>query len=984
MSLSLSQQADLAIQGITFGDIDLLSRLLTSPNSVTIEDQKTAAQRLGFKDRFLSAITNVAADPTVWLAFAMSRRFPSNAWLEGRVPSRFVGAANEFSGISMFTRPVQEWFRGTTVPKMVSLAMHRETEVMQLAHDKIFKPLTSRTNWRDEMPQVSMILEGQPVSADPALFDVARKIRGGMEDLWSMLAKTKQISGGFDGTEITKAAARDWMPENAPKYLRDYLPHIPLHTNETLMTTTAKDALDRLGMGRVAQTFGAFGVDPKQVWTVDSAGRLASDFSRYQAMLNNVQGQVWNQHLFQRQRFNVPLQSQLGQELFVTDLNLVLQKYVRSVAKTYALNAPITDYERALTATKTAMPDGSYKTAMANNDPLMVQIINEGLNATGHQFQAYQIPGTQHVVDRMVPNSGNALSVTALRDLVKGVRGQLDEGEIIWGNLFAAAGQTWDQTVGRAQGKTYSEVDRAMRAMRRNADWRKMSNGITSYFYSTTLGLNPWAAMQNLLQPFMTTGPAIGLGHTLAGMSEMGGRMRQYASEFASEYRSIKFGETSNWFEKMNEAAQRSFNRAFPELAASGIKPDPRLFDVNPGSVAEKQGRWGGIFKTYDDFARFITQPFTHAEMANQASAFYGARRAIKSAMSSGQYEIPMKPIGPDRYAPLSPAELEGAINFDAGNIVNATQFRPGPGGRTIWQGRLPSFVRMFTTFPTRMLSFFGESTVRGAMTDKELETAGLLSKVTGGRNLGTLARTYLYSNLAIKGMRDVLGVDLSGSMGLTSPLTVGPQGNTLAPFALSPVASTALGIISAATNRDIKQMQPMQIPGYGDIPVPRTLIPGGVATSRVIRALRQYRPDVGGFVDDDERMMYRGNSSDLIMSMMGVPLDKGRRLRNDLERAESNRQYMKDMRRRFAAANSNYDTAGMAAVSQEWAKAFPKNPPLSVEDRDVDRYHEAARTPVVQRLLATMGEQGEYLHQQIYEVDPDLVLPPSDAYGQQ
>lgn len=975
---SLNDQADLAIRAITFGDVDLLSRLLSDPGSVSVADQRTAAERLGVKGGMLSAVTNLAADPTVWLAFLMSKRFPTKAWLTGEIPHRFVGAANEFTGISMFTRPVEAYFRGTPVPKMVALAKQREIEVLR-AGSKLLEPMLTRPNWEAEKPIVSMLMEGQPVDAPPELIKLAGSMRANMEQLWSMLAKTKAIQGGFQGQEITRASASDWLPEQAPKHLRDYLPHIPLRGDETTLLTTARQALDRMGMGRTKQVLDAFGVSAGEVWTPDATGRLASDFTRYQAFLNRVQGQVWNQSLFQRKRFNVPLQSIMGQELFVTDLDVVLQKYLHSVARTYALNAPITDFERALTATKVKMPDGSIKTSMANNDPLIVQIINEGLGATGAQFQRYQVPGTSHIVEQLVPNTGNALTVTALRDLVKATRGQADEGQIIWGNLFAAAGRHFDETVGRLTGRQYTDIDRAMRASRRNQSFRQASNGITSYFYSTTLGLNPWSAMQNLLQPIMTTGPAIGVGPTLSGMAEMGGKMRQYASNFSREYGAFQHGESAPagaaWVTRVNGAAQRAFDRTFPELAGSGIRPDPRLFDVSPDAHVGIRGGLSKVFRSYDEYGRFITQPFTHAEMANQVTSFYGARKAIRDAISGGVMEMPTLPDG----TPFSKGQLDAYLNFAAGDVVNATQFRPGPGGRTIFQGRLPAFMRMFTTFPIRMGSFLAESTVRGALSDQEIQQAGILAKATGGRNLGTLARTYLFSRMAVEGARNVLGVDLSGSLGLTTPLTAGPQGETLAPFALSPVASTAIGILSAATNRDVKDLQPLEIPGYGPVPIPRALIPGGVASARAIRALRQWQPDAGGFVDDDERLMYRTNQADLVLAMLGVPLDKGRRLRNDLAKIDSARQKGIALRREYAAASANYDTAGMDSVRAKWADAFPDQPPFTIEDRDIDRYISAQRIPVAERMLKTMGQSGSYLREQMYEIHPDLLAPTDD-----
>lgn len=83
MPLSLQDQLDLAIRSLTMADIDTLTKVMTDPASITPAENQTAAQKLGIKNKFLAAITNSAMDPTVWMAFMMSRRFPSLHWLTG-------------------------------------------------------------------------------------------------------------------------------------------------------------------------------------------------------------------------------------------------------------------------------------------------------------------------------------------------------------------------------------------------------------------------------------------------------------------------------------------------------------------------------------------------------------------------------------------------------------------------------------------------------------------------------------------------------------------------------------------------------------------------------------------------------------------------------------------------------------------------------------------------------------------------------------
>jgi hypothetical protein len=973
--MTLEEQFHLAMRNLTQADIDRFSKVLTDPAAITPEENRTTAEKLGIKRGLLAAAVNTFSDPTVWLALWMSKRFPTTSWLRGSIPTRFVGHANEFTGISQFTRPVETYFRGTPVPRLVALAEQRKAEVLKVG-ERMFAKM-DRPNWKEEMPIVSLMLEGQThPRVTPELRRVAGGIRKDMDELWGLLRQTKHIAGGFEGTEVTRASARDFAPQAAPRYLRDYLPHIPLSGEESVVTVSAKQALHKLGGGKVQKYLQAVGEDPRRVWGIDETGRLAADWTRYQTFLNNTQGQVYNPHLFHRSRMDIPLQSAQGQQLFVTDLNVVLGKYISSVARTYANNAPISDFERVLASTRVRRPDGTEQTILPSNDPIIVQLINYGLDATGARYSQHPVPGTRHTVDTVDPASANPLMLTGLRHLTRAVMGRADEGQITYGNMFSAVGRHFDQSVGYLTNKQRAQVDDAMQSLHRTRQWRGIANGVTSYFYGSTLGMNPWSAMQNLLQPILTTAPAIGVGATLAGYRELGRRLPAYANELRRQHGLMR-QKGHGPLHRINEAADRAFSTVFKDLADSGIKPDVRLFDMDPqGLTLGSRGQ--RAFKNYDAFARFILQPFNHTEMSNQIVTFFGAKQAVRNAMRMGTYDPPRGLDG----KPLVGEALEKFLGFEAGNVVTATQFRPSPGGKSIWQGRVPSFARQFTSFPTRALSFFTESTVRGALTEREIETAGMFNRiigsVTGGRNLGTLARTYLYGRMAVEGGRQVLGVDLENALGITGPFVRGaPPGQIIPGLPAPPIASVAMGIASAAVNRDIKKLQPLIIPGYGEIPWPRTMLPAGVQLGRMGRALQQWRPDLGGFADDDERLMYRGNTTDLVLAMLGLPSEKQRRTRQYIERSHNVRMRVRDFRRQYALARANYDLDGMRSISQQWGQTFPDWPAITVSDRDVQRYRSMARVPVLQRMLKTMGDAGRYLQDEIYEVDPDILAPP-------
>lgn len=974
MPLTAEDQYNAAMTALTRGDVDLLERMLTDPATVTPDETRTVAERMGMHNGLAKFFVNTVTDPTVMLSFLMSKRFPTRAWIDGTIPKRFVGAANEFTGLSQFARPIEQYFRGTPIPRLVSLAQYREMKVLNVGNQMI-RELIERPNWKAEMPIVSLLAEGvTPAGATPELKAVADRLRSRMDELWGFLRQTQKIEGGLMGDRVEPAKVVPWPASEAPRYLRDYLPHIPLTGEGSAITVHGADAIKGLKEGKVAEALKLAGMDPSWVWTPDRTGRLVSDFTRYQTFVNQTKGQVYNERLFHRMRHGLTIGG--NDDLFVTDLNEVLQKYVHSAAKSYALNAPLTQYERALAAARVEGGGFDYPTS----DPIMVQIINRGLNEMGGRFISQPVAGTNRTRDVLIPNSGNPVMLRGLQDLVKAVAGRSDEGEIMFGNMFSSiansAGRIGDRWLGR---KELAQVDHGLQTIRRNQQYRKLSNGIASYFYSTTLGMNPASAFQNLLQPLITTGPAIGFGNAIAGSKEFLARVPRYAQEFAVQRAAIRAADNVPWalkpLHKINVAAERAFQLTFPELAKSGIKIDPRLFDVDDATTAAFSDRVERGFKNYDVFAKFILQPFTNAEMANQASAFFGARKAIQGAMRRGEYEIPRLA---ESGAALAGEALDDWINFEASNVVNATQFRPGPGSRSIWQGRAPAFLRMFTSFPSRMLSFMGESTVRGAMTQAQLENADWLSRVTNGRNLGTMARMYLYGRIAQGFGRDVLGLDLSKATGLTAGFSLDTDSDTMGLVPIPPVAGIGLDLVRTTVTRDIRDLRPMELPGVGPIPIPKTLLPGGVGLSRAIRAMNQWRPDVGGFVDEDERMMYTGNTPDLILSMLGLPLDKSRRAREAIDRTSMLRDRVRTFRRQMAQAVAMGDVGRQNQLQAEWAEAFKgKNwPALTVSAQDVQRYRDQSRIPALQRMMQQLGEMRPMFENSVMEYDADLLVP--------
>ena len=178
MPISIEDQYNAALSSLVVGDFDVIEKALTNPNALTVDEHRSVAEKLGMHGGFLNAAVNIVSDPTVWIALMLSRKFPTHAFLTGSVPARFVGTANEFTGLSSITRTVEGFFRGTHIPKLIALKMKREQEVTRIGN-KIFDNFMYRPNWKEEMPIVSMLMEGQRVAGStPELEAIATKIRG--------------------------------------------------------------------------------------------------------------------------------------------------------------------------------------------------------------------------------------------------------------------------------------------------------------------------------------------------------------------------------------------------------------------------------------------------------------------------------------------------------------------------------------------------------------------------------------------------------------------------------------------------------------------------------------------------------------------------------------------------------------------------------------------------------------------------------------
>lgn len=1032
--LDIFDQLHVLRNSISRGDIDLLSRALADPSILSPADNQTLAESLGVSNGFLSWAVNVAGDPTVWIAGLLARRVPLGAWWRGGIPKRFTGQALEFGVLSKIFKPVNQAFRGTGMDKMIGLGLHRTSHIARMANPML--EATAALSAGEKVALVRFREEGVTAGLTEAVKNADAITTKFFHDTWKLVGTSvSDVRGG--PRAVGKESFISYGPFRKrvngelmeappmPRNFAELIPHLPILSKEGNVAIGGVDALTRMaarGGTALEQALKADGFGLKRAamklddgrtfqgvvelgpWRVD----LATDTIRaatadFQRMMQGTTGKTFFGHLKSRTR-EIPIFSQQGEGLFVTDLDHILGEYTRGISRTYAWNTPLTETERSVAAklVENSNPvvkgaDGRFIDAFVperlSSAPLMIQIQRTAIESMGGKIETSVLKGTEkwhqpvRVSKFVTPNTPGKLQ--ALDHLTKSLKGHFNEKEQLFGNAMSNIATSAEQILGRTPGgqAIMRKMATNIEFLKRDGTSRGASNFLASYSYYTTLGLNISTTLGNALQTPLTTMPALGIGATLAGAADVARRLPTYARELAHGFRNAP----SRRIKDLPKIGARAWEKTFPELAEFRITVDPRAFDLDESSIikagaggpgAPLAQRIGDVFKSSEDYLRWLLVPFSAVENANRAIGFFGARRAFfhQFKMDPRLTGIPRELLRGGKFlddgtGKILPA-VDEFINLNASNTVNATQFLPGGGTRTIVQDQVAPWMRTFSTFPIRLGSFMGESTVRGAMTEAELVTATWMEKMTGGRNFGVLAKMYVFGSIAQSGFRDVLGIDVNRYVGF-GPLEFGGPNTLIGPVPIPPIAGAFITTGKALANREFDRSQALELPGIGRMPIPKVLVPGGVALSRLARAVNQWEPDLGGFVDDDGRLQRRAGTQDLIMSMLGIPLEKARRERIQLAQLNTRVGRVREMRRKFAMSLIQGEFDETERLSGEYEKLFPGMGGLNIEQRDLRTYFENARVPRLARRLQSFGKQQKLLlNAEFLEIAPEMIAP--------
>ena len=438
---------------------------------------------------------------------------------------------------------------------------------------------------------------------------------------------------------------------------------------------------------------------------------------------------------------------------------------------------------------------------------------------------------------------------------------------------------------------------------------------IASYFYVTTLGMNPSPALKNLMQTFITTTPMMGAGATLTGFSEMMKRVPAYANARIagkSVYDAMKV------------------KGAFPEFIAANMEPAPLAEMMKHGAIgtegplaafrmtASKAGRVVETAKTA------MMKLFSTSEMTNRLVSFYGTRAA---AMAEGG---------------ISAAKASELGRF----AVQRTQFPAGVTGMPPALVNLPGVLRQFMYFPIRFMDF-------------------LLSPKTAGGGLGMLGRVAALSTAGGIAMKNLAGVDLEGGLAVGALPMPSFPGMPFHPWPLvPPIVGLAGGLYQAAEQGDMEAFQRAAA----------LAVPGGIAGLRAYKALSPKFADYDNPTPDGKIPVYNKDQSlvgafrpmQLYLKALGFrPTDmaKEQALTGYLLKQ---RDKIRHYRRLFIEALAKGDHEEAERIKKLFAEDYPEFGELTLKKSDVKAFHSRRTMSRIGRVIKGMPKEYKGLFQEM------------------
>ena len=483
------------------------------------------------------------------------------------------------------------------------------------------------------------------------------------------------------------------------------------------------------------------------------------------------------------------------------------------------------------------------------------------------------------------------------------------------------------------------------------------------YFYLSTLGMNPAAALKNNLQLVLTTGGVVGYRTMAEGLGQGFRKSHKY---FAQRLGPRKL---------THEQALRA---AYPEFAETGLAASPITEQVLENTLMNAH-----------DIAALPTKTVKVADKINRA--MMAMFTASETTVRIGTFEAGMI------HARRAKMPTEAAIEFSR-RLVEKTQFLTGPQNTPyLLLGRSP-LVRQLAQFPLRMLEFATTTAFSlgsGAIDPRTGKEMNLL-----GVNPGTFARMIAGSIITME-LGEAMGLNMGDALIGGALPTFQPAGKVLAPIPVVPPFFQVLGAagmgIGSGDFTELMRATPLLVPGGVEAFKVMGLLPTGVPGSQVGQAaaklFRRTYADYAAPAPDGRIAVYSGAGTlkgfyrpwELVRYGFGIKggdLEKEQELLSTLV---TQRDSIREEKASYMEARFRNDAAGANRIKENFQQRFGFEMPVSEKDMDamqlrrqVTRLEQVIRTmppgpareQMVQLIAATLGARG----QSILGIDPALL----------
>lgn len=445
-----------------------------------------------------------------------------------------------------------------------------------------------------------------------------------------------------------------------------------------------------------------------------------------------------------------------------------------------------------------------------------------------------------------------------------------------------------------------------------------LSAQISHTFYLSTLGANISPASKNLLQNFITTMnvPGIGAQGLYRGLMGVG----------KHEGALVKMQRYVGMISKGIPPAE-AFRKAFPEYVKDMGEGSKILETMMAGEVGRegytKLLAPGGA---WDKVKAGMLMPFSTSEAFNRITGYYAGRNS-HIFHNAG------------RLAKAS-AEEAGKILAEAGQVGQSltmvSHFTGGPLGVPKAIMNLPSAARQYMMFPLRYAGYLHGSLRMGADPNK--------------LDWGTIGRTLTGSTAAYIGARNMLGVDLSGSLA-TGALPVPTYENApFYPFPLVPPVAALAGTLGKA----VLTGDPSQLGAAAAM-----VLPGGIGIRRAYKALHPRYADYENKTEDGRIPVYNSDHAlvgtlsptQMFLRSIGIrTVDQGAET-GAAEWLAKNRDRIRGYRREYLEALASNDLRKADKVNADFRKAYPEMGDIQVKKSDIKAVRNRRETSRVNRI---------------------------------